>query len=179
MTTLKNIGKSATELRRIQCITICGVLLALRVVLGFLSFGTDTYRITVSALPVYVSAYLFGPVPAAIVGALGDIVTLIVKPTGPLNIGITLAQALMGFIVGLFIYKRPISIIRTTLGCVISSIVCSLGITTISIVVMYNTQFWAIFPTRAITAAITTPIIIVMLFITQKALAKLPKTITQ
>ncbi len=179
MTTLRNIVKSATELRRVQCITICGVLLALRVVLGFLSFGTDTCRITISTLPVYVSAYLFGPIPAAIVGALGDIVTLIVKPTGPLNIGITLAQALMGFIVGIFIYNRPISIIRSALGCVTASIVCSLGITTVSIVAMYNTQFWAIFPTRAITAAITTPIIIILLLITQKALNKLPKAITQ
>lgn len=172
-TTLKNIKKSAFELKSIYALTICGVLLALRVALGFLSIGGDTYRITFSQLPVFISSYLFGPIPGAIVGALGDIVTLIIKPTGPLNIGITLAQALTGFIGGLFLYNRPVKFWRTILACVTAAVICNLIITTISVVLMYHAPLLATLITRLITNAITVPINIILLFSIQQLIQRI------
>lgn len=174
VTTLKNIRKSATELRSLYCLTICAVLLALRVVLGFVSFGTDVYRVTFSHLPVFICSYIFGPIPAAIVGALGDIVTLIVKPTGALNLGITFSEMMVGFIGGLFLYKHRVNLIRTIIACVTTSVICSLGITTLSIIVMYNiTQPWIMFVSRVITNLITVPINIALLFACQQLIARI------
>lgn len=172
-TTLKNIKKSAFELKSIYALTVCGVLLALRVALGFLSFGGDTYRITFSQLPVFISSYLFGPIPAAIVGALGDIITLIIKPTGPLNIAITLAQALTGFIAGLFLYKRPVNFWHTVLSCITVAVICNLIITTYGVVSMYHVPLGATLITRLVTNAITVPINIILLFSIQQLIQRI------
>lgn len=172
--TIRNIRSSALELKSIYALTICAVLLALRVVLGFVSVGNDTYRITFSHLPVFICAYILGPVPGAIVGALGDIVTLIIKPTGPLNIGITFSEMMVGFISGLFLYRHKVNIFRTTLSCITTAVICSLGITTISILIMYNiSNPWIVFVGRVITNAITVPIHIILLFSCQQLIKRI------
>lgn len=174
MNTLRNIRQSASELKSIHALTLCAVLLALRVVLGFVSVGTDTYRITFSHLPVFICSYIFGPVPGAIVGGLGDIITLIVKPTGPLNIGITFSEMMVGFISGLFLYKHKASIIRTVLSCLTVAVICSLGITTVSILMMYNIPDpWIMFMGRVTTNAITVPVNIILLFTCQQIIQRI------
>lgn len=174
MTTLRNIKQSALELKSLHALTLCAVLLALRVVLGFVSVGGDTFRITFSHLPVFICSYIFGPIPGAIVGGLGDIVTLIIKPTGPLNIGITLSEMLVGFISGLFLYRHRVNIFRTILAGVTVAVICSLGITTISILIMYNiSNPWIMFLGRVTTTAITAPINIALLFACQQLIQRL------
>ncbi|MGN0498503.1 MAG: folate family ECF transporter S component [Acutalibacteraceae bacterium] len=174
MTTLKNIKQSALELKSIYALTLCAVLLALRVVLGFVSVGGDTYRITFSHLPVFICSYIFGPIPGAIVGGLGDIVTLIIKPTGPLNIGITLSEMLVGFISGLFLYRHKAHIVRTILSCITVAVICSLGITTVSILIMYNVSNpWIMFLGRVATNAVTVPVNIILLFASQQLIQRI------
>ncbi len=175
MQTLRNIKSSAAELKSLHALAICAVMLALRVALGFIAVGTDTIRVSIANLPVYIVAFIFGPLPGAIVGALGDIVTLIVKPTGPLNLGITFSEMMVGFIAGLFLYRRRIRLARTICSCVTVAVVCSLGITTLSILAVYPVSApWIMFGTRAITAAITTPIVTALLYGAQKALERIP-----
>ena len=173
MQTIKNIKASSAELKSLYALTLCAVMLALRVALGFISFGSDTYRISIANLPVYIVAFIFGPVPGAIVGGLGDIITLIVKPTGPLNLGITFSEAMVGFISGLFLYRRRINLLRSVLCCISVSIICSLGITTVSIIAMNQISApWIMFLQRCITAAINTPIVAALLFGAQKTLER-------
>lgn len=173
MQTLRNIKSSAAELKSVHVLAICAVMLALRVALGFISVGTDTVRVSIANLPVYIAAFIFGPVPGAIVGALGDIVTLIVKPTGPLNLGVTFSEMMVGFISGLILYKRKIRLVRTIVSCVTVAVICSLGITTVSILAMYPVSApWVMFGTRVITALITTPVVTALLFGAQKTLER-------
>ena len=59
---------------------------------------------------------LYGPVVGGIVAAAGDILNLIIKPTGAYFPGFTLNALLSGMIYGCFLYKRPISVSRTLLA---------------------------------------------------------------
>lgn len=171
---LANLRSSIREISKIQVITVCGILLALRLVLGMLEINIGgTYRISFSALPVSLSGYLFGPIPGLILGALGDVLTLIINPTGPLNPGILFSKAFSGFLMGLFLYKKPISLPRTIVSNIVVVIICNLIITTASICWMYNTPVAVVLPTRIITNLITLPFNIAFLFGAQKLVAKL------
>ena len=75
------IRSSCREFGSVQMVALCGILLALRVVLGFLEINIESvYRISFAALPVSLGAALFGPIAGGVLGGLGDIVTLIIKP---------------------------------------------------------------------------------------------------
>lgn len=171
--TLNLFKSSAQELKSVQVLAICGVLLALRVVLGFLEVTIFTsYRISFSVLPVSLSAYMFGPVIGAIMGALGDLVTLIIKPTGAINFGILLSQALSGAIMGLFLYKRPISFKRDIFANVVTMLVCNIGLTTSSLALAYGKTYFYFLPGRALTCLILIPFHIAFLFGMQKLVKK-------
>lgn len=110
------IRSSCREFGSVQMVALCGILLALRVVLGFLEINIESvYRISFAALPVSLGAALFGPIAGGVLGGLGDIVTLIIKPIGAINPGIILSKVLSGFLMGLILYKRPVSLKRTIL----------------------------------------------------------------
>lgn len=172
--TLNNLKYSGKEFKSVHAIAICGVLMALRVVLGFLEINIgDSYRISFSALPVSLSGYMFGPILGAVVGAMGDIVTLIIKPSGALNVGILLARALSGFIMGLFLYRRPISLKRTILANVTVTVICNLIITTASLCIMYHTPLWSILPWRIFQNLTILPVNIALLYGGQKLVEKI------
>lgn len=175
--TMKNLRQSTMEFKSVYAIAFCGVLMALRVVLGFLEVTIgDTFRISFSALPVSLAGYMFGPWLGAITGAFGDIVTLIIKPTGPLNVGILIAKALSGFIMGLLLYKQPLSLKRNIVANVIVTVLCNIGIITVSLHMMYGTPYEVMLPVRLMTNAILLPFNIMLLYGAQKLVAniKLP-----
>ena len=56
------------------------------------------------------AAIMFGPVEAAIVYSLGDLIGALILPFGPYHPGFTICAAVMGFLFGLFLNKRPLEI---------------------------------------------------------------------
>jgi|AGTN01.1.fsa_nt_gi Protein of unknown function (DUF1393). len=87
-------------------IAYAGVLTAIAVVLNIFDinlFGNSnklTFTYTVS----FVAGIFFGPVVGLTVGALGDVIGFLIKPSGVWIPTITLASALIGFIPGLIFY---------------------------------------------------------------------------
>jgi len=59
-------------------------------------------------LAIIVAAFIMGPWWAAIVGGLGDMLGALLWPFGPYFPGFTLNFALIGFILGMFIYRKRI-----------------------------------------------------------------------
>lgn len=93
------------------------MLLALCVVLGI--FGNFTLaifgnmvKVQFSFLPVAVAGTLFGPLPALLVGALGDVLAFILAPSGAYIPGFTVSAALSGLIYGCFFYQNRVSLPR-------------------------------------------------------------------
>ena len=74
---------SSKELTKLQSLTICAMMLALRVVLGYFSnitlAITPDIKIGFNFLPIAITGILCGPVPAMIVGGLGDLLSFLIE----------------------------------------------------------------------------------------------------
>lgn len=104
---LRKFPESAHTLRRTQTLTTVGLFLAIQMVLS--SYGTiqvnDSLKISLAHLALAPTAMLFGPVAAALQGAMSDILGFLLKPTGPYFPGFTISAALGGVIYGLFLFE--------------------------------------------------------------------------
>lgn len=89
---------------------------------------------------------MFGPIPAAIVGALGDILSFIIAPTGAYFPGFTINGFITGFIYGMFLYKNNVTPLRVVLAwftnmlCV-ETFLIAFGFTHSTAAVQHRTQF--------------------------------------
>ena len=105
----KNLKKSAKSLKDTRVLCTSAIMAALYVVLYAVKIPLtpdDSLRITFTFIPLALSGWLFGPVPAAIVGFVGDIAGFLLSPSkGPYFPGFTLSSILTGFLFGLILYK--------------------------------------------------------------------------
>ena len=108
-------------MKSIYALAAIAMLLALRIVLGFfanstLPFFGNNVKLSAAFLPIAVTGVMFGPIPAAIVGALGDILSFIIAPTGAYFPGFTINGFITGFIYGMFLYKNNVTPLRVVLA---------------------------------------------------------------
>jgi ECF transporter S component (folate family) len=127
MSTTKKFYNSFLELKNIYSLAAIAMLLALRVVLGFfanatLPFFGNSVKISASFLPIAVTGVMFGPFPAAIVGALGDVISFIIAPTGMYFPGFTISGLLTGLIYGVAFYKSNITIPRASIAWLVNTL---------------------------------------------------------
>ena len=84
-----------------------GVLVALQIVLGNLvQVALLEKQMNLGFLPIAAAGYLFGPVSAMIVAALGDILGTLIFGTGAYFPGFTLTALIVGFLYGVMLYPR-------------------------------------------------------------------------
>ena len=90
----------------VRQLTYMAFLIALEVVLNrFCSINTAGLKIGFAFVPIVVAASLFGPVSAAVVYAISDVVGALLFPMGPYHPGFTVSAAVMGAVWGIFLYK--------------------------------------------------------------------------
>lgn len=129
MSVSKKLFNSLSELKNIYSLAAIAMLLALRIVLGFFANGTvaffdNSVKISGSFLPIAVTGVMFGPIPAALVGALGDIISFIINPVGGAYFpGFTISGLLTGAIYGFAFYKNNVSIIRVIIAWFVNMLV--------------------------------------------------------
>lgn len=83
------------------------MLLALEIVLSrMLSIRTPITTIGFGFVPLVMAGILFGPVPAAIVAALADILGALLFPIGAYYPPLTITSILVGLTYGFFLYKK-------------------------------------------------------------------------
>jgi len=106
-----------------EILTCLALFVAMQVVLGSLAQvqWTDKKQFNLGFLPIAIAGAVFGPTPAMIVGALGDVIGTFLFPQGAYFWGFTISQALVGLIYGLFLYQYKLSLRRTVLCCVMVS----------------------------------------------------------
>ena len=122
MNQIKTLKGSLKEFKSVYSIAAIAMLLALRVVLGSFAnttlplFGNNV-KISPSFIPIALAGAMFGPLPAAIVGALGDILSFILVPTGGSYFpGFTISGFITGFIYGCALYKNQITLPRVIIS---------------------------------------------------------------
>ena len=104
----------------------CGLFIGMYIVLYYCNINiTATIQFRLGFLALALSGLIGGPIMGITVGAIGDIISMIV--TGGFGqtffFGFTLSYALMGFLFGLIFYKRNITILRALLGALAEFII--------------------------------------------------------
>jgi ECF transporter S component (folate family) len=142
---------------------------AVSIVLGSLVFMVgDFLKVGFNFLPNEFVYYLFGPVVGVVYGAALDILTFIVRPTGPFFFGFTLSAIISGFLYGVILYKRPLSLARILAANLVQLVVIHLLLNTYWLTMLYGYNFIAILPLRALKAFIMLPIETIMLYMVIK-----------
>ncbi|MEG2199856.1 MAG: folate family ECF transporter S component, partial [Anaerovorax sp.] len=103
-------------------ITVIAFLMALEIILTrFLSLFMPFLRLGLGFLPVAITGILYGPLWAGASYAIGDILGMLIYPTGPYFPGFTLTTFLTGVTYGLILHKKQITWKRVIFA---ASIVC-------------------------------------------------------
>ena len=129
MSPVKTFKNSFLELKKLQSLVLLVMLMALRMMLGIFANATlpmfgNAVKLSGAFLPIAMAGAMFGPIPALLVGALGDILSYIIAPTGGgFFPGFTLSGALTGMIYGIILYKNQITLPRVIIAWAINTLV--------------------------------------------------------
>lgn len=105
MSFFEKFGRSASELTKIKCLTVTGVLIALDIVLKMVSIKvTADLKITFSFIALATIGMLFGPTVSFLAGAITDILGYFISPEGGFNPLFTIIEAVGAMIYGVFLY---------------------------------------------------------------------------
>ncbi len=173
------------------------VLVALQIILTrFCSINAWNVRIGFGFTALVIAAVLHGPAAAALVGGLGDLIGSLAFPSGTYFPGFTLTQVLMGLSFGRALYHRPsgaepaplpfsgaAGFLRTrlsnlplparlTLSVLFNQLILSLLLNTFWISVLYGSDFRGLLLSRAMQAAVTAPIQLIVVFALETVLRR-------
>ena len=152
--------RSFKELKSIQTITMTGMLIAISVVLVFF-FNVSiskVLRISFSFLPLAVGSMLYGPAVGGIMGAVSDILGYVIKPAGPFFLGFTFNKLLTGVLYGIFLYKRPVKLIRVISVSAIITVVVNLLVNPLWLSIMYGDAYIVLLTGRIVKNLVMFPI---------------------
>ena len=176
---IAKMKSSSKELTKIQGLTLCAMMLALRVVLGYFANATlaitPDIKIGFGFLPVAITGILCGPVPAMIVGGMGDLLSFLLAPMGYYFPGWTVSGILVGLLYGLFLYKSDCSLVRIIICEVVIGVFIEIALGSLWLLIQYDKAFFVMAGVRGIKTLVATPIEIAIVFFFAKALRKIPK----
>ena len=170
MSFFKKFADSSKELSHVQTLAVCAMMLALRVVLGIFSNFTLAFmpfvKIGFTFIPIVITAYLYGPVCAAIVSGAGDILSIILaNPTAfSMNPALTACYVWEGIIYGVVLYKSAFSLKEIIIAKTAVLVLCALPLNTLVLSGMMNIPYLTLLLYRA---AVLVPFGVVEVLITR------------
>lgn len=147
MSYLRKFVASSKELTHVQTLAICAMMLALRVILGIFTNFTlaimPFVKIGFSFIPIVITAYLYGPVCAAIVSGAGDILSIILaNPTAfSMNPALTACYVWEGIIYGVILYQSEFNLKDIIIAKAAVLMLCSLPLNTLVLSGMMNIPY--------------------------------------
>lgn len=141
-----------------EVITYTALLVALQVILGNLvQIATIGKQISFGFVPIAIAGYMLGPVPAMIVGGLGDFFGAHLFPQGAYFIGFTLSNMLVGLIYGVALHKHKLSWVRVIIATILIELV-HLFLNSYWLSILYSSKtYWLWVSTRAVGYLIEAP----------------------
>ena len=169
------------SLHRARTIALTGVMLAAQIALS--SYGsirlTDSLWISLGHLALAPTAMLFGPVVASMQGALSDILSYILRPSGPYFPGFTLSALLGGVFYGVTLYKAKPTVLRVVLGRLAVVVILNILLNTVFLTMLYGASRLATMPVRAAKSLIQWPFDCVLLLAVCRFVRRLPRQLTE
>ena len=155
---------SLGEARKIRTVTTAAMLIALAVILSYVTIAPSDYlRIGLAFLPKEVMTALFGPIVGMLGNGITDVIQYATKPTGPYFFGYTFNTMLIGFFGGLILYRKPVRLWRVIVVNGFEALV-NITLGTLYLSVLYGNAFMVLFPMRAIKNLIQLPINVILFF---------------
>jgi ECF transporter S component (folate family) len=143
----------------VRTVAVCGMLLALRLILGVFTVNVGSLlKVGFSYLPVAAAGLLLGPVAGGVVGAAGDVLGYFLQPTGPYFPGFTLNAFLSGCVYGLVLYRRPVGLARTFAAKAAITVLVSIILNPLWLSILYGKAFFTVVSARIVTNLILLPI---------------------
>ena len=172
--------KDRKKLFSTQLLVLMALLVALQVVLGkIVQINLISKELNLGFLPVALAGALLGPVPAAVVGALGDLIGSLLFPTGAYFPGFTLTSALVGLAYGLALHGKKPSwvwvIVAAVSGAAINLLLNSLWLS-----MLYSSKtYWVWVASRAVSYLVEIPVQVILIYLCLQGLSrmKLPSSI--
>lgn len=155
-----------------QLVTIA-VFIAIEVILTrFLSIQTPIVRLGFGFLPVAMLAILYGPIWAGVAYAIGDVLGMMLWPSGSFFFGFTLSAFLTGIVYGLFFKNRDVSLPKVLIACAIVAFFINFGLDTVWLSILQGRSYMAILPARIIKCIITYALQVILIPIVYHGLIK-------
>lgn len=169
----KNFQDSAKNLKKTRVLCAAAVFAALYVVLYAAKLPiTAGLRISFTYISLALSGWLLGPVPAMLVGFVGDILGSNLFPQGAYFPGFTLTSVLSGLIYGLILYRRnpkkmlfPVAISKLT-----TNLFMNIGLNSFWLYFIMGNGWLAGFADRVVKNIIALPIEVIVLLLIIKIL---------
>ena len=130
-------------------LSYCGALIAIYMLLSYFNVSITTLiEIRFGYFALAIAGMIGGPVMGMTVGALGDILKMLMVPgQGSFFFGFTICYAIMGMCYGYIFYKKNITLPRAVAGSLVEFIIAALGNTT-CLSILYGTPWLQTFITR-------------------------------
>ena len=158
--------------RAVQRLAFAAMLVAVSCILSFGKFAVGpNVNVTFFFLPIAVGAMCLGPLPAAAIGGIADILGCLIMPTGPYFPGFTINAAITGLVYGAFFKGQKPKLWKIIIARLVLMIVVDLILTPLWLHLLYSTPLvWAFWVQRFIKCAIVCPIEIVVIFVVNTAI---------
>jgi len=145
-------------------LVVMALMIAMEVVLTrLLSIQTPEIRFSLGFLPIAVTAMMFGPLSAGIVGALADFIGVSLFGTGTPFPGFVLSGFLIGATYGLLMYKRVGQMLYIVIAVLIVTVAIQLALDTLWVHMIIGTPYVVLLPMRAVRSLIMIPVQIILI----------------
>ena len=161
------------NLKKIQSLCICGLLVAAYVALSFFSIKmTEFLEFRFAFLALAAAAAYGGPVMGLTAGLAGDVISFFAAPqTGPFFPGFTISYAILGFLFGLILYRSRITPLRA-FGAGIAEFIIACTLNTIWLHFMSGMEWKYLFTIRLMKNAVSLCVNTVLLYIFMRAFSR-------
>lgn len=165
---------SLSHFKNVRALTICGLMMALAVVLNYVAtIRIGSYiRIGFSFLPNLIVDFLFGPVVGGVFGGLLDIIKYILTPSGSFFPGFTISAILGAVIYGVILYGKTLTWARMIVAQFLVKLIVNIGLNSLWLKIMYGQALLAILPGRILSNAIMLPIDVIIGYVALKLVSQ-------
>lgn len=168
----KKFSNSAMELKNIQALCICAVMIAMSVVLALFTIN-PTYFISIrfGFIALGIIGWLYGPVPCIFCAGFSDILCWLLIYGGSFSPGLFISALLTGAVYGAVWYQRKLTPLRVFLAMLIVGICINLLLNTYWNSIMYGDAYFTILPGRLLKNIVTIPLNSVVFILIAKPLS--------
>ncbi|MGF6374968.1 ECF transporter S component (folate family) [Clostridiales Family XIII bacterium PM5-7] len=158
-----------------KLITVAFFIAAEVILTRYLSINTGILRIGFGFLPVAMLGILYGPFWSAAAYVIGDVLGMLIFPSGPYFPGFTLTAALTGLVFGLVLYKKNITWKRSLVASAIVVLGLNLCLDTYWLHILMGQGYLALLPARLIKCAFSIPVQTILIpLVWNKVMKRIP-----